>query len=174
MLKKWLACSAFMTVAISAHADVYRCGNTYTQEPCAGGRTVDVSPALTDMTGPKTVVINLCRAPGGSLRWIPQQCSTYPGWTLQRTARVPANLPWQSQLEIARDQRAAAQALTAPRPVVRYSGPVQPSRKEECARWDERVKELDQMGRAGSQYYDLEWVRRERQAARDKQFRLRC
>jgi hypothetical protein len=30
------------------------------------------------------------------------------------------------------------------------------------------------MGRAGSQYYDLDWVRRERKVARDEQYRLKC
>lgn len=39
---------------------------------------------------------------------------------------------------------------------------------------DERVKDLDRMGRAGSLYYDLDWVRSERKKARDEQYRLRC
>ena len=33
---------------------------------------------------------------------------------------------------------------------------------------------LDSMGRAGSRYYDLDWVRRERKAARDAQHRMKC
>lgn len=43
-----------------------------------------------------------------------------------------------------------------------------------CDALDERVKELDRMGRAGSLYYDLDWVRSERKKARDEQYRLRC
>lgn len=46
--------------------------------------------------------------------------------------------------------------------------------KQTCAALDERIKELDRMGRAGSLYYDLDSVRRERKSARDEQYRLRC
>lgn len=43
-----------------------------------------------------------------------------------------------------------------------------------CSGLYDRVNMLDSMGRAGSQYYDLDWVRRERKEARDQQHRLRC
>ena len=46
--------------------------------------------------------------------------------------------------------------------------------KEQCVLLNERVAMLDSMGRAGSRYYDLDWVRSERKKVRDEQFRLRC
>ena len=33
---------------------------------------------------------------------------------------------------------------------------------------------LDSMGRAGSRYYDLDWVRSERKKARDEPLKLQC
>ena len=52
--------------------------------------------------------------------------------------------------------------------------PQQPAVKEQCVLLNERVAMLDSMGRAGSRYYDLDWVRSERKKVRDEQFRLRC
>ena len=91
--------------------EVYRCGNTYTQEPCKGGKPVDVSPAFSDLSGPKTTVIYLCRAPGGSLYWIPEKCIAR-GWSLERSATVSSGISWDNQVEEARRQRAEAQELT--------------------------------------------------------------
>ena len=61
-----------------------------------------------------------------------------------------------------------------------YNAPAQtqmsqlPAVKEQCVLLNERVAMLDSMGRAGSRYYDLDWVRSERKKARDEQFKLRC
>jgi hypothetical protein len=159
--------------------EVYRCGNTYTQEPCKGGRTVDVSPTLSDLSGPKTAVIYLCRAPGGSLYWIPEKCATR-GWTLERSATVSSGVGWDNQVAEARRQRNEAEELTR-RPAPVYNGAPQASQspssadaRAQCSALNERVAMLDSMGRAGSRYYDLDWVRSERKKARDEQYRLRC
>lgn len=160
----------------SAWAQVYRCGNTYSEEPCKGGRTVDTSPPLTDPRGPSTTVIYLCRAPQGGQYWTAEACHTR-GWTMERSERVPINAPWADQVAAARGQKRAAEALNAA-PTTQYmqQAPHQRQRtpRQECSLLDERVKMLDNMGRAGSQHYDLDWVRRERKEVRDQQFRLRC
>ena len=104
--------AAVFLCAFAAQAqEVYRCGNTYTQEPCKGGRTVDLSPTLSDLSGPKTTVIYLCRAPGGSLYWIPEKCATR-GWTLERSATVSNGTGWDNQVAEARRQRTEAEELT--------------------------------------------------------------
>lgn len=164
---------------VGARAEVYRCGSTYTQEPCKGGRTVDVSPPVSDHNGSKTTVIYLCRAQGGSLYWIPERCATR-GWTLERSAMVSRNVGWDNQVAEARKQRDEAEKLTR-RPMPVFSSPPsltqspqQPAVKAQCTSLNERVAMLDSMGRAGSRYYDLDWVRSERKKARDEQYRLRC
>ncbi len=173
MLAIPLAFALLATVAGPANAQVYRCGNAYSQTPCPQGVQVDVTPAMSDPAGPASTVIQLCRRRDGQTYWVSEPCSAR-GWTLLRTARVPADASWDEQVGIAQAQYRSAQASATPPPVVYGSQPSQASRKGACAQLDERVKQLDGMGRAGSQYYDLDWVRRERQAARDQQFRLRC
>lgn len=164
---------ALLLLSSAVQAQVYRCGNTYTQTPCKGGRTVETSPILSDPRGPATKEIYLCSAPQGKQYWIAEHCAQR-GWTIERIQRVPAHVPWADQVAAASEQMQAAQALTAA-PAVRYSPQsAQPSPQQQCSLLDERVKQLDRMGRAGSLHYDLNWVRRERKDARDQQFRLRC
>lgn len=151
-------------------AHIYRCGDEYTDIPCANGIQVDASPALTDPAGPATTVINLCQAPGGGQYWTAQACSSR-SWTLIRTARVPVQVPWADQVAAGRTQHQAAQQLTTT-PSIRYG--VAASRKDECARLEARVAELDRMGRVGGTAAHMDWLRHERKAARDKQFRIRC
>jgi hypothetical protein len=161
-------------IAGSAQAQVYRCGNTYQSAPCTGGKVVDASPAVADPAGAKTVLVYLCKDNAGGLWWIPNACSGR-GWTTERFERVPAGIPWEHQLAIAKGQRDAAQRDTAP-PVMYGNAPPSPyqQKKARCAALDEEVKRYDEMGRQGSQRWNLEWVREQRRKARDAQFNLRC
>lgn len=52
--------------------------------------------------------------------------------------------------------------------------PAQPSTAELCARLTERVSYLDSMARQPQSGPTQDWIRGERQKARDQQFRLRC
>ena len=155
---------------------VYRCGNTYTDDPCKGGKEIDASPAVSDLQGPKTKLIYFCSSKQGKQFWTVEPCHTR-GWTLDRTERVPINMDWDDQVSLADRQRRQAEHAALP-PVAPVQYPrqeqQQPSRKAECAALDDRVRQLDSMGRAGSLHYDLDWIRRERKSARDIQFRLRC
>ena len=179
--KTWqLAASLAIAVVLttpSASAQVYRCGNVYQEAPCKGGRAVNVSPPVSDPDGPSRVRIYLCKKPSGSLAWINGRCSDR-GWTIERSEIVSARASWDEQVEEARAKRDAAQRLRAeaeaPRsaPAPRHSPPS--SNAEQCASLDQRVAMLDSMGRAGSLYYDLDWVRRERKKARDAQHGMRC
>ena len=166
---------ALLGLTADASAQVYRCGNVYSDEPCKGGKEVDVSPAVSDLQGPKTKLIYLCSTKHGQQYWTVEECRTR-GWTLERTERVPINMTWDSQVTIANRQKRQAEEITAPpvAPIQQQSQPQQPSFKAHCAELDERIKHLDRMGRAGSQHYDLDWIRRQRKEARDTQFRLRC
>ncbi|WP_404302696.1 hypothetical protein [Alicycliphilus denitrificans] len=132
---------------------------------------------MSDPAGPGTKRIYLCRRPDNALFWVPDHCRGH-GWTIERTETVPARVPWEQQLEIARAKRNAGEqlrqaAMVPPSVVQQYpdSGDAKASR---CSYLDERIKDLDRMGRAGSRLYDLDWIRRERKSTRDEQFRLRC
>jgi len=164
----------FLCLAGAAQAQVYRCGNSYSHAPCKGGQVIDAAPVLSDPRGPVTKEIYLCSAAGRHY-WSSVHCAQR-GWHIERIERVPAAMPWEEQVAAATQAyRSSVQALAAPVPRITQAPlPAAQPAKEQCRALDERVKMLDSMGRAGSLYYDLDWVRRERKKARDQQYRLRC
>lgn len=173
-----LALPLFAPLSAQAQQPIYRCGNSYSQEPCAGGKVVEdrLSVLRNGHDSPGTV--HLCKAHGGGLFWSRQHCHQHNAF-IERTESVPSGLPWEQQVEHARAQWQQAQRLSAP-PAATSLGPstaAAPQRTSNaaaCDAWEQRVAMLDSMGRAGSRYYDLDWVRRERKAARDAQHRLKC
>ena len=96
-----------------AQAQVYRCGNAYSDAPCPNGRAVDVSPQVSDPGGPRTTLIYLCRQPGNKrLHWNAAPCHA-SAMALERSERVPAHLDWAEQVAFANRLYAQAQATTA-------------------------------------------------------------
>ncbi|MCD2514574.1 hypothetical protein [Comamonas endophytica] len=171
-----IACGAlFFVLAGVAQAQVYRCGSSYSHAPCKGGQVIDTAPVMSDPRGPVTKEIYLCSAAAGSSYWSSAHCAER-GWRIERIERVPANMSWEEQVAAARQAReSASQALAAPvQRAPQVSAPASPPAKVQCRTLDERVEMLYSMGRAGSRYYDLNWVRHERKKARDQQYRLRC
>lgn len=180
LLKFAIVLSALGSLDAHAQSEVYRCGNTYSQEPCKGGRQVDTSPPVASIGGsgsPSTQTVYLCRnKAGGGFFWTKQHCHEANAW-VERTETVPRNMSWEDQLAMARSQRDAAAALTSPPPRSYTQQNTQPqvaNNKLACAALEQRVKDLDSMGRAGSRHYDLDWIRAQRKNARDEQFRLKC
>lgn len=163
----------------STHAQepIYRCGNSYSSTPCKGAKVVEdrTSIASSDTAGPGQRLIYLCKSHGGGLFWSAHTCQQQNAF-LERSETVPEQMEWKQQVAQAQAQWEQAQALT--RAPARAPAAVTASRTDAanplCAQLEQRVKMLDSMGRAGSQYYDLDWVRRERKAARDQQARLKC
>lgn len=48
MLRVFAACAttAYLVMPLSGHAQVYRCGNSYSSQPCTGGKAVSVQPMV--------------------------------------------------------------------------------------------------------------------------------
>lgn len=156
----------FLLVIGSANGQVFRCGNTYSNQPCQGAKEVDTSPAVSDPRGAQTKEIFLCRAAPGRLYWNHEHCSAR-GWSVERIARVPKHASWDDQVAMARSQKRNAESLTS---VPYSSGSKAPSNQSDCQQLDERIKRLDSMARVDSR----PWITEERRIARDRQFRLRC
>lgn len=173
MLPTPLIAIALMLVTQAAAAQVYRCNNTYTDEPCKGAKTVDTSPSLSDPRGPQTTVIYLCKVSSSYKYWTPEQCSL-EGATIERTERVPSNAPWETQLAIARAQRREANALSTPtRPTYRQA-PRANMKAQQCAHLKARIQHLDNEGRRGGDSYTMEWLREERRNAKNAEHKLNC
>lgn len=172
--------ASLVPLSTYAQEPVYRCGNSYSATPCKGGKLVEdrTSIASSSNAGPGQRLVYLCKSHGGGLFWSSHSCQQQNAF-LERSETVPDQMEWKQQVAQAQAQWERAQALTRPAPrsaSALAAGAPTPSKTNaaQCAQLEERVKMLDSMGRAGSQYYDLDWVRRERKVARDQQARLKC
>lgn len=173
--------TAVCTAGFAPHAaaQVYRCGSSYQSEPCKGGRTVNTAPTVVDHDGPSWTRIFLCKKASGEFLWTNLRCADR-GWALERTETVNARASWEDQvqeaqmkwgkgLQLVQDANTPRGAAAAP-----PSNPAAHNARRECATLDQQIQMYDSMGRAGSLHYDLDWVRRERKRARDRQYQLGC
>ncbi|MGE8494447.1 hypothetical protein [Comamonas sp.] len=156
--------------------EVYRCGNSYSSEPCKNAKTIDVTPAVSNPDGPLTQLIYLCKRPDKTeLWWIDRPCSR-ERWNLVESARVPSNVDWNTQLAIAKRKRASNARQASESSNRNYSAAPSLSRSNEslCDEINQRVESLDSAARGGGSACKMEWTREERQSARDQQFRAGC
>jgi hypothetical protein len=127
-------------------------------------------------SGPVTAdVIYLCKAYSGGMFWSSAPCSQQSA-LLDRTVRVPPDLPWAQKVALGEAARAQARALIAPppQPVMVQQQPIGPSKQAECAGLEATINNLDSQARQPHSGGMQDWIRQQRQQARDRQFRLRC
>jgi hypothetical protein len=127
-----------------------------------------------EVTRPQTGgTIYYCKNYSGGTFWAQAHCSQHNA-LIDRIASVPAGMPFDQQVAIAEQQRhAAARAIQVQSTPVAEAAAV-PSNRSECALLDSRVIELDAMARQPQSGATQDWIRTERQKARDRQFALRC
>ena len=160
-------------------AETYRCGNTYSDSPCKGGRVVDTTPPIVNHSSANrsTSTVYLCKGSSGGSFWTSQHCREH-GATIDRMETVPANLSWETQLAMAKAQRDNAAALQQqPEQSSQMQGVAgggQPDKRTDCGWLEARIKQLDSMARAGGTPQHLDWIAARRKEARDRQFRIRC
>lgn len=165
---------AFLALSSGLHAQVYRCGNTYSSAPCAGGRSVDSSPALSAQGGAAgTTTLYLCQSYGGGQFWALEHCSQRSA-LVERMESVPSGMLFDQQVQMAQGQRAKSAALAAPPEQTTRIESTAPSKASQCTALDARIRYLDQMARAGGNGQYMDWVANERKQSRDQQFRMRC
>lgn len=96
---------------------------------------------------------------------------------MDRIARVPANVSWEEQVAIARQQRDKAHAIAAEQVVSVASRPsaTASAAPNECHRLEQSIRLLDAQCRSNScSMRTLDDVRQQRRAIRDRQFRIPC
>lgn len=170
-------CCAFVLAALAfgAEAQVYRCGNTYSNVPCPGAKNVDTSPTLSwGQAKGGTETLYLCQAYGGGQFWTRQHCRQRDA-LVERIESVPSGMPFEQQVELGRQRLAQSRPETeAPSPISQGQPTPAAARAGRCSYLDDRVRQLDAMARAGGHAGYMDWLANERKKTRDAQFRLRC
>lgn len=201
-----LACTLLLGCGLlcpprTAHAQtpIYRCGNQYSQAPCAGGHAIaDPLSTLHGSTqaAPGQTTVYLCQGQGGSQFWAREHCGQHHA-TIDRMETVPASLAWPQQVQQAQRQWDQARSLTAPAATQTLPRP-STRRNSEAAQWaraarveqqaaqrdarhvaacnalQERLAELDNQGRAGITGAGMEQQRSARRKAQEAYRKQGC
>ncbi|WP_299796901.1 hypothetical protein [Ramlibacter sp.] len=117
--------------------------------------------------------IYLCRAYAGGSFWSQAYCGQYQA-VIDRIVSVPPGLPFQQQVELAEQQQRQRAVSTAPSTSIQVSGLSAASHAPECKALDGRVEQLDAEARQPQSAQMQDWIRGQRQQARDRQFALHC
>ena len=201
--KRWfgsglLALFALMTSNVQAQSEVpiYRCGNSYLQQPCQGGKAIDSNVSvLHNSTGapPGQSTVYLCQGYSGGKFWSATHCRDHHA-TMDRMETVPASLPWAQKVQQAQAQWEQAQQLGQPHrnrdqyqeaashAAQRARSAQQKAEKQAqtssqaaaCARYRARLSDLDSLGRAGGSASHMDKIRADRHEARQQLRKLGC
>lgn len=172
-----LAALAGACLSTPSHAQVYHCGNTYSDEPCQGAQALDVQPSVQSHGGKASNSVFLCRL-GERQFWSPQSCQSHNA-TMLRSQSVPKNWTWEQQWKHAeREWQQAERRTAAQAPLTHHADTSQLAQRRrarpDCAQADQRIRQLDDMGRRGGSVEHMERIRAERKETRDRQFRVGC
>jgi hypothetical protein len=161
LLAQWLFVLTLALWVVPGWAQVYRCGNAYSSKPCTGGREVDTSPAVIDHAdgdGRTITTLYLCEGYGGDQFWTRDHCRRRNAH-IERMETVPADLPFEQQVQMAQAQRDRAAAkldpLAIPAPRL-PSAAVSNSRQAQCETLEARIKYLDRL--AWSEAARRRWI----------------
>ncbi len=134
------------TLSFAAYGqEVYRCGSSYSDAPCAGGKAVSTEPLVEvhpSATQPR--------------RTNAQAPATHTSSSATKNAHgIAWNANW-----------------TKPRPNRRPSADT--NNRRQCEAKQQRIQKIDELARKGGSVQQMERLREERQKARDWQFRAGC
>lgn len=165
-----------MWLPTASHAEVYRCGNSYSDEPCPGGSAIQLRGPM-EVHGEEAADVFLCRQ-GTHQFWSAQSCQQNNA-TIMRRQKVPATWTWEQQRKYAEREWLRAQRETSsPASITHHADTSAAAQRERekpaCAQADQRIRQLDEMARRGGTVRYMERVRKERKEARDWQFRAGC
>ncbi len=115
----------------------------------------------------------LCKSYGGGTFWSGVHCSAYNA-LIERIVSVPDGMPFDQQVALADQDRAAAAALVQPPPPVVVEGTPVPNHQARCRSPDAQIRQWDTMAREPQTAQMQDWITVQRRKVRDRQLRLRC
>lgn len=164
--------AALLVIPFGAQSQIVQCSDHLISASCSaeqGSKTLSVAAANTPET---TMPIYLCKAyVGDTSFWTTQLCSKQQA-TIERIVRVPRDLPWEVQVEIARGAHRQGQALAKP-PRVTQNSP-QTTDNTSCLLLEQRIEALDSAARMGGSASYMEHLAEQRRQALKQRSKLRC
>lgn len=131
-------------------------------------------PAEPRASGVTPGTIYLCKAYDGGTFWAQAHCNQHRSH-IERIARVPDGLPFDQQVDLARNQMGAASpapalAVVPAAPLARPDA----DSKARCAALEAEIKWIDDTARQPQGPQMQDWLAAKRKQARGEQFRIPC
>ncbi len=119
--------------------------------------------------------IYLCKAYSGGMFWSSAPCSQRQA-TMDRAVTVPNGMAWDQQVALGEAALNQARGIVAAQqqPVMVQQQLPQSARHAECASLAQTILNLDSQARQPQSGQMQDWIKANRQQARDRQFRLQC
>lgn len=119
--------------------------------------------------------IYLCKAYSGGMFWSSAPCSQRQA-TMDRAVTVPNGMAWDHQVAMGEAALAQARGIVAAQqqPVIVQQQMPQSARHAECASLAQTILNLDSQARQPQSGQMQDWIKGQRQQARDRQYRLQC
>ena len=129
--------------------------------------------------------IYLCEAYAGGLLWSSGHCNRHKA-LIKRIANVPDSMPFNQQVEIAKQQRNSADAAgtsstsssttRSTTTTTTSSSSYNPAaaKKAECAALEAQIANYDSMARQPQSAQTQDWISARKRKARDRQFSIKC
>lgn len=116
----------------------------------------------------------MCKSYGGGTFWSSAHCSRHNA-LIERIVSVPDCMPFDQQVKLAEQDRAAAAGLVAQQtPSYLQQAAPTPSNQTACQALGAQIRQWDAMARQPQTPYMQNWITAQRRQARDQQLRLRC
>lgn len=146
---------------------------------CLGAAIAWLTPAPVQAAS-----IYLCKTHGGATFWSSAHCRQHDA-LIDRIESVPDGLPFDQQVALAEQSRAAAARLyqapaTSPHGTSTHSTTTTTTtvngqgKAQECKALEAHITQLDAQARQPQTAQTQDWLRSQKQKARDRQFQWRC
>ena len=131
--------------------------------------------ALTSWGSANAATLYLCSSYAGGKFWSSAHCHKHNA-LIERMVSVPDAMTFEQQVQLGNQDAAEGARLAAPpaRPAVQVYSSSGQSGQNACSALDAEIKHLDDLARRPQSGSTQDWIRAKRQAARDRQFSLRC
>lgn len=147
----------------NAQAQIYRCGNTYSQQPCEsgkGGRQLEVPTPQSRHSGQSPRKVYLCQGYGGGQFWSSTACTLRGDSTLLREVIVPQGMSWEDAVNYASGIHNQAERLRSQNTVIqRYQTP---DNSSVCESYRQMLQHNASAARAGGTAARMERLAEER------------
>ena len=169
-MKKILLAPLF-TVAITAHAQIYQCGNTLTDQPCEGAKTLASSVFSAGNQDAESTVYECKKPNSSSFLYSTMPCKD--GYLQVARHTVPSGVSFKDKVYIIEMRKQGRRALDSQKGGSAGIVPSHVTKRDtpNCKNIEAQIKNLDEKMRAPQSASSMSYLNDQRRKLSDRRFR---